>query len=79
MWEPDFSYNKLNAEALTKLLNALPQRKAGDSAICFLYGDVTDEANHTDLSTPPELQSAFKKAKHWKLYEHSGGYGIKLT
>ena len=66
-----FHVNQLNAQAMTKLLNALPAREAGDNAEAVLYAEVTGftEGNCKDFSQPAELKTAFDgaKKKNWKL------------
>ena len=63
--------NKLNAQAMTKLLKALPAREAGDYARIYLYTEKTGvtEGNCKDFSQPDELKKAFEdaKSKNWKL------------
>ena len=61
--------NKLNAQAMTELLNALPAREASDKAIAKLYLDYTYEGNCKDFSTPESLKTALDGAKkrNWKL------------
>ena len=72
-----FYGNKLNAQAMTKLLNALPAREASDGAKAVLYSEdslVTDR-NHTDFTQPESLKKAFENAKnikHWKLQKMRG-------
>ena len=62
--------NKLNAEAMTKLLNALPTREASDNGWADLYSEWkgTNEGNCKDF-TSPELKAALDGAKNrnWKL------------
>ena len=60
--------NKLNAQAMTKLLNALPNREASDGAKAVLYTEKTEE-NYKDFTQPAELKTAFEgaKSRHWKL------------
>lgn len=60
--------NKLNAQAMTKLLNALPNREASDGAKAVLYTEKTEE-NCKDFTQPAELKTAFEGARdrHWKL------------
>ena len=64
--------NQLNAQAMTKLLNALPVREASDDARAVLYTEETDktEGNCKDFTQPEDLKTAFDEAKtnkHWKL------------
>ena len=63
--------NQIKAQAMTKLLNALPARVAGDNANAGLYTEATGkvEGNHKDLTQPAELKKAFDEAKkrNWKL------------
>ena len=63
--------NKINAEEMTKLLNALPTREASDGAKAVLYTEQTviPEGNHKDFTQPAELKKAFEDAKkrNWKL------------
>ena len=63
--------NKLNAKAMTKLLNALPAREASDNAFAILYTERTGvtEGNHKDFNQPAELKDAFDGAKkrNWEL------------
>ena len=63
--------NKLNAQAMTEILNALPAREAGDYAKAILYTEETGkvEGNHKDFTNPPELKAAFDgaKSRKWRL------------
>ena len=63
--------NKINAEEMTKLLNALPAREVGDAAKATLYTEKTEpvEENCKDFDSPAELKTAFESAKSrlWKL------------
>ena len=63
--------NQIKAQAMTKLLKGLPQRKAGDGAFAFLYTEKTDvtEGNCKDYSTPEDLKKALDEAKkrNWTL------------
>jgi len=67
------SHNKFDAEAFTKLLTDLPERKPSDEARCVLYSEVGgDDKNYNKFgssTTPKALKEAFKKAKkkNWKL------------
>jgi len=67
--------NKLNAEAMTALLNALPAREASDGAFALLYTEETDipEGNCKDFSQPDELKKAFEgaKSRNWKLQKRN--------
>jgi len=69
--ELDCYRNKLNAQAMTELLNALPARTAGDDAEATLYTEKTGitEGNCKDYTQPAELKDAFDGAKkrNWKL------------
>ena len=66
--ELDCYRNKLNAQAMTELLNALPQRKESDDASAYLYTEKTGEGNCKDYSTP-DLRAAFDgaKSRNWRL------------
>ncbi len=78
--------NQLDDKAMTKLLNALPQREASEdpsaSAVALLYTGETGktEGNYKDFNkpaTPAELQTAFDGAKNrnWKLRKvNEGGW-----
>jgi len=63
--------NQLNAQAMTKLLNALPTRKASDDAKADLYSEETDvtEGNCKDFTQPEDLKKALEgaKSRNWKL------------
>ena len=63
--------NKLNAKAMTALLNALPARVAGDNASAVLYTEETDvpEGNCKDFTQSEDLKKAFDEAKkrNWRL------------
>ena len=64
--------NQLTAEVFTQIFNDLPQRDAGDNAKCWLYTEEPGGGNHTDFTTPSEVQAAFENAKdvkHWKMYK----------
>ena len=67
--------NKLNAKAMTALLNALPAREASDNAFAILYTEETDESegNHKDFTQPEDLKKAFDGAKkrNWKLQKEN--------
>ena len=69
--ELDCYRNKLNAQAMTELLNALPARTAGDDAEATLYTEKTGEVegNCKDYTQPAELKAAFEDAKSrkWQL------------
>ena len=69
--ELDCYRNKLNAQAMTELLNALPVREAGDDAEATLYTEKTGEVegNCKDYTQPAELKAAFEDAKSrkWQL------------
>ena len=72
--------NKLNAQAMTKLLKALPARKASDDAEAQLYTEQnTSEGNWNDYTKPEDLKKAFEGAKgrNWKLkvQRKLGGWG----
>jgi len=67
--------NKINAEEMTKLLNALPARVAGDNAKAGLYTEKTgaNEDNCKEFTQPDELKAAFEGAKgrNWKLQKRN--------
>ena len=67
--------NKLNAEEMTAILNALPTRTAGDNAKAYLYTERTGitESNCKDFSQPESLKNAFEGAKgrNWKLKKYN--------
>ena len=69
--ELDCYRNKLNAQAMTELLNALPARTAGDDAEATLYTEKTGEVegNCKDYTQLAELKAAFEDAKSrkWQL------------
>ena len=69
--ELDCYRNKLNAQAMTELLNALPARTAGDDAEATLYTEKigVTEGNCKDYTQPAELKAAFEDAKSrkWQL------------
>ncbi len=69
--ELDCSGNQLNAEAMTKILNALPEREAGKNGECYLYIDSAGESNHNYIGSPEALKTAFDaaKARHWAIYK----------
>lgn len=76
--------NQLGVEAMTALLNALPQREASQDnpAVALLYTEETGktEGNHKDFNTtttPAELKAAFNgaKSRNWKLQKvNEGGW-----
>ena len=75
--------NKLNAQAMTALLNALPAREAGDNAFAILYTEETDvpEGNCKDFTQSEDLKKAFDGAKkrNWKLQkEDADGHRVDL-
>ena len=63
--------NKIKAEAMTKLLNALPARSETDYARAVLYTEKTGvtEGNCKDYTQPADLKKAFEDAKkrRWTL------------
>ena len=63
--------NKLNAQAMTALLNALSQRETSDGAWAILYTEETDipEGNCKDFTQSEDLKKAFDGAKkrNWTL------------
>ena len=65
------SRNKLNAQAMTELLNALPARNENNYGEATLYTEQTDvtEGNCKDYSKPEDLKKAVDEAKKrkWKL------------
>ena len=67
--------NRLNTQAMTKLLKALPARKASDDTWAVLYTEETDvsEGNCKDFSQPAELKTAFDGAKkrNWTLQKRN--------
>lgn len=73
--------NQFNAQAMTKLLNALPAREAGDNAEAVLYAEVTGftEGNCKDFSQPAELKTAFDgaKKKNWKLQKMNASESLE--
>ena len=76
--------NKLNADAFKKLFDDLPARQDSDDAKCYLYTEETGvtEGNHTDFTSPSEVQTAFENAKdvkHWKMYKRKmNGLGEEI-
>ena len=74
--------NKLNAQAMTELLNALPAREAGDNAMAVLYTEFSgEEGNCKDYTNPPELKDAFDGAKkrNWTLWKYNAsGSGVYI-
>ena len=72
--------NKLNAQAMTKLLKALPAREVSDDAEAQLYTEQnTSEGNWNDYTKPEDLKKAFEgaKSRNWKLkvQRKLGGWG----
>ncbi len=71
--------NQLGTKAMTKLLNALPQREASQdpsaSASALLYNEETGkpEGNCKDFKTDADLKKAFDDAKNrnWKLQKET--------
>ena len=66
--------NRIRAEAMTKLLNALPAREANDGAEAYLYNAYVakigiTEDNCKDYTQPADLKAAFDgaKSKNWRL------------
>ncbi|MGI5174195.1 hypothetical protein H0R92_11435 [Treponema sp. OMZ 840] len=70
--------NKLNAAALTAVLNGLPERQASDSAICILFSEDPgdNEQNYQfDGTIPADLRAAFESARderNWSLQKYTG-------
>ena len=77
--ELDCYRNKLNAQAMTKLLKGLPVRAASDDARAVLYTEETDktEGNCKDYTQPAELKAAFEgaKSRKWWLQKVNAGGG----
>ena len=75
--ELDCYRNKLNAQAMTELLNALPARTAGDDAEATLYTEKTGvtEGNCKDYTQPADLKKAVDEAKkrNWELKKVNAG------
>ena len=73
--------NQIKAQAMTKLLNALPAREVGDNAEAVLYAEVTGftEGNCKDFSQPAELKTAFDGAKkrNWKLQKMNASESLE--
>ena len=73
------SSNKLNAQAMTKLLNALPAREASDYAEAVLYTEdpKVTEGNCTDFTQPAELKTALEgaKSRKWMLKKFTADEG----
>ena len=71
--------NQLGVEAMTALLNALPQREANEDnpAIALLYTGETGktEKNCKDYTKPDGLKTAFEgaKSRKWKLRKVNAG------
>jgi len=63
--------NKINAEEMTKLLNALPTREASDGAKAVLYTEQSGvtEGNCKDFTQSEDLKKAFEgaKSRKWNL------------
>lgn len=76
--------NQLTADAFKKLFDDLPQRDAGNRGYCDLYTEEpgVTEGNHTDFTSPSEVQTAFENAKdvkHWKMYKRKmNGLGEEI-
>ena len=75
--------NQLTAQAFTKLFTDLPVRSNTDNANCYLYTERTDitEGNHTDFTSPSDLQAAFnhtKNVKKWTMYKIGAKGGVVL-
>jgi len=72
--------NKLSAQALTQVFTGLPTRSPSDDAQCYLYTENAEEGNHTDITNPAALQTAFQHAKtvkNWKLHKIGSG-GVQM-
>ena len=65
--------NQLNAQAMTKLLNALPTREASDGAKAILYAEMASitEGNCKDFTQSEDLKKAVEgaKSRSWKLHK----------
>ena len=75
--------NRLTAQAFTKLFTDLPVRSNTDNANCTLYTERTDitEGNHTDFTSPSDLQAAFNHAKNvkkWTMYKSGANGSVVL-
>ena len=64
-----FYSNKLNAQAMTELLKALPSREASAKAVLYTEETGETEGNHKDYTQPADLKKAFDGAKkrNWEL------------
>ena len=72
--------NKLNAKAMTALLNALPQRETSDGAMAVLYSEYSgEEGNCKDYTQPAELKAAVDgaKSRKWKLTKVDAGGNLE--
>ena len=72
-------HSKLNAQAMTEILNALPAREEGDKAEANLYSEYNTsvhEGNCKDYTQPAELKAAFDgaKSRNWKLQKKNYYY-----
>ena len=71
--ELDCLGNNLNAQAMTKLLNALPTREASDGAKAILYAEMASitEGNCKDFTQSEDLKKAVEgaKSRSWKLHK----------
>jgi len=69
--------NRIKAEAMTKLLESLPAREAGDEGEAHLYTEKTDivEGNCKDFTISESLKTAFREAKgrNWKQQKQEAG------
>jgi len=74
--------NKLNAKAMTEILNALPDRTDdGGDAYLYTEEEFAKEGNHKDYTQPAELKDAFDGAKKrkWTLLKlNASGNNVYL-
>ena len=72
-----FQNNRLEEDAIIRILNSLPDRKTDEEAEAVFYTeeDSRNEGNYTDWSSSAGLQAAIKtaRAKNWTLYKQVGG------
>ena len=80
-----FQHNRLEEDALIRILNSLPDRKTDEEGLAVLYseGEKLPKESGSAVPASAEFRAAFKaaKQKNWKLYmqtEDGDGTEIRL-
>ena len=80
-----FQHNRLEEDAIIRILNSLPDRKTDEEGLAVLYseGEKLPKESGSAVPASAEFRAAFKaaKQKNWKLYmqtEDENGTEIRL-